>query len=69
LSDDFREGWRKLQNEKLHNLFSSPNIIRMKLRKVRLVRHVASMRRLGDVYNILVGKLEGNGPLERPKHR
>jgi hypothetical protein len=37
-------GWRKLHNEELHNLYSSPNIIRiMKSRRMRLARHVARM--------------------------
>jgi hypothetical protein len=35
-------GWRKLHNEELHNLYSSPNIIRIiKLRRMRWVGHVA----------------------------
>jgi hypothetical protein len=35
-------GWRELRNEELHNLYSSPNIIRMiKLRRVRWAGHVA----------------------------
>jgi hypothetical protein len=34
--DEVIEGWRKLHNEKLHNLYSSPSIIRMiKSRKMR----------------------------------
>jgi hypothetical protein len=34
--------WRKLHNEELHNLYSSPSIIRIiKLRRIRLARHVA----------------------------
>jgi hypothetical protein len=34
--DEVKEGWRKLRNEKLHNLYSSPNIIRMiKSRRMR----------------------------------
>jgi hypothetical protein len=38
--------WRKLHNEELHNLYSSPNIIRMiKLKRMRLPGHVARMGR------------------------
>jgi hypothetical protein len=37
-------GWRKLYNEDLHNLYSSPNIIRMiKSRMMRWAEHVAHM--------------------------
>jgi hypothetical protein len=36
--------WRKLHNEELHNLYSSPNIIRMiKSRRMRWAGHVARM--------------------------
>jgi hypothetical protein len=39
-------GWRKLHNEKLHNLYSSPTTIRMIMpRRMRLVGHVAPMGR------------------------
>jgi hypothetical protein len=42
--DEMLEGWRKLHNEGLHNLYSSPNIIRMiQSRKMRWAGHVASM--------------------------
>jgi hypothetical protein len=37
---------RKLQTEELHNLYSSPNIIRMiKSRRMRLAGHIARMKR------------------------
>jgi hypothetical protein len=39
--------WRKLHNEELHNLYSSPSIIRMiKTRGMRLVGHVARVERI-----------------------
>jgi hypothetical protein len=45
--DEVTEGWRKLHNEELHNLYSSPNIIRMiKSRRIRWAGHVA---RMGDI--------------------
>jgi hypothetical protein len=40
--DEVIEEWRKLHHEELHNLYSSPSIIRMiKSRRSRLTRHVA----------------------------
>jgi hypothetical protein len=40
--------WRKLRNEELHNLYSSPSIIRMiKRRKMRLAGHVVRMGKRG----------------------
>jgi hypothetical protein len=44
--DEVTEGWRKLHNEELHNLYSSPSIIRIiKSRRMRLVGHVAYMEK------------------------
>jgi hypothetical protein len=46
--DEVAGGWRKLHNEELHNLYSSPSIIRMiKSRRMMWARHVARMRRRG----------------------
>jgi hypothetical protein len=43
--DKVAQGWRKLHHEKLHNLYSSPSIIRMiKSRRMRWAVHVARMR-------------------------
>jgi hypothetical protein len=39
---EIREDWRKLQNEELHDLYCSPNIIQViKSRKIEWVEHVA----------------------------
>jgi hypothetical protein len=52
--------WRKLHNEELHNLYSSPSIIRIiKSRRMRLAGHVARMGEMRNAYKILVGKPEG----------
>jgi hypothetical protein len=46
--DEVTGGWRKLHNEKLHNLYSSPGIIRMiNSRRMRWAGHVARMGRRG----------------------
>jgi hypothetical protein len=60
----------KLHNGELHNLFSSPNIIRLnKSRRMRWAEHVAHMEEERKVYKVLVGKPEGKRPLGRPRRR
>jgi hypothetical protein len=50
-------GWRKLHNEKIHNLYSPPSIIRMvKSRRLKWAGQVARMGEKRNSYNILVGK-------------
>jgi hypothetical protein len=52
--------WRKLHNKELHNLYSSPSIIRIiNSRKMRWAGHVARMGEKKNVYRLLVGKPEG----------
>jgi hypothetical protein len=52
-------GWRKLHKEELHNLYSSPSIIRMVMsRRMRWAGHVARMREKRNAYRILVGNPE-----------
>jgi hypothetical protein len=54
----------------LHNLYSSPNIIKeIKSRRMRWAGHVARMGEGRNVYRLLVGKPEGKKPLERPRRR
>jgi hypothetical protein len=62
--------WRRLHNEELYDLYSSPNIIRViKSRRMRWTVHVARNVERKGVYNVLVGKLEGKRPLGRPRRR
>jgi hypothetical protein len=64
-------GWlRKLHNEELHNLYSSPSIIRIiKSRKTGWAGLVARMGEKRNVYTLLVGKSEGKRPLGIPRRR
>jgi hypothetical protein len=61
----------KLHNEELHNLYySSPNIIRMiKSRRMRWAGHVTRTGENWNAERILVGKLEGKGPLGRQRRK
>jgi len=68
--DDVTGEWRKLHNEELNDLYSSPNIVRViKSRRMKWAGHVARMGERRGVYRVLVGKHEGKGPLGRPKRR
>jgi hypothetical protein len=58
--------WRKLHNDELHNLYSSPNIVRViKSRRMRWAGHVTRMGKRRGVYRVLVGRPEGKRPLGR----
>jgi hypothetical protein len=68
--DEMARGRRKLHNEELRILYSSPSIIRMiKGRRMRWAGHVARMEEKRNAYRILVGKPEGKRPLGRPRRR
>jgi hypothetical protein len=69
-SDEVTGGWRGLHNEELHNLYSSPSIIRLsKSRRMIWARHVARIGEKRNTCMILVGTPEGNRPLVRPRSR
>jgi hypothetical protein len=57
--DEMTGEWRKLHNEELHDLYSSPSIIRiMKARRMRWAGHVARMGEGRNAYRLLVGEPE-----------
>ena len=61
---------KRLHNEELNDLYSSPNIVRViKSRRMRWAGHVACMGEERGVYRVLVGKTEGKKPLGRPRRR
>jgi hypothetical protein len=67
--DEVTGDLRKLHNEELHRLYSSPSIIRMiKSRRMIWAGHVA---RIGEktAYEILVAEPEGKRPLGRPRRK
>jgi hypothetical protein len=66
--DGVMAGWRKLHNDELHDLYSSPSLIRIiKLRRLRWAGHVVGMPEERNMYRLLVGKPEGKRPLGRPR--
>jgi hypothetical protein len=68
--DEVTEEWRKLFSEELHNLYSSPNIMRqIKSRRMRWAVHVARMGHDTKVYRVLVGKSEGKRPFGRQRRK
>jgi hypothetical protein len=68
--DEVTGEWMKLHNEELHNLYSSPDIIRqVKSRRMMWAGHAARMGEERKVYKVLVGKHAGKRPLGRPRRR
>jgi hypothetical protein len=67
--DEVTGEWRKLHNEELNDLYSSPNIVRAIKSRLRWAGHVARMSERRGVYSVLVGKPEGKRPLGRAMRR
>jgi hypothetical protein len=66
--DEVTGGWRKLHNEELQSLYSSPHCFRViKSRRMRWARHVVCMGEMRNSYEILAGKPEEKPPLRRPR--
>jgi hypothetical protein len=61
---------RKLHNDELHSLYSSPNIVRViKSGRMRWARYVARVEDGRGVYRVLVGSPKGKRPLGRLRRR
>jgi len=68
--DEVTGEWRRLHNEELKDLYSSPNIVRViRSRRMRWAGHVARLGEERGEYRVLVGKPEGKIPLGRPRRR
>jgi hypothetical protein len=62
--DEVTGEWRKLHNDELHDLYSSPSIIRIiKSRRIKWAGHVARMGEKRNAYILLVERPEGTRPL------
>jgi hypothetical protein len=62
--------WRKLHNDELHDLYSSPNIVRViKSRRIRWAGHVACMGEGRGAYRVLAGRPKDKRPLGRHRCR
>jgi hypothetical protein len=68
--DEVAGRWRKLHNEELSDLYSSPSTIRIiKSKRMRMAGHVARMGEKRNAYRLLMGKPKGKRPLGRPRRR
>jgi hypothetical protein len=63
-------GWRRLHNEEFHNLYASPDIVKVvKSRRMIWVGHVARIAEMRNIYDTLAGKPEGKRLFGRPRRR
>jgi hypothetical protein len=63
------EGWRKLNDDEFHNLYSSTNTCIIRTIKAKRMRGIENVARVGDTCTancVLIGNREGNKPLGRP---
>jgi hypothetical protein len=66
-SEEVAGGWRRLHNEELHNLYASPNFIRViKSKRLIWAVHVARMEEMINAYTLLIGVPEGRIPFRKP---
>jgi hypothetical protein len=68
--DGVMGGWKKMHNDELHNLYSSPSIISMtKSRMMRWAGHVTRLEKKRNACRILVGKPKEKRPLGKQRRR
>jgi hypothetical protein len=67
--DEVTGEWRKLRNEELNNLYSSPSIVRVVKSRMSWAGHVVRMGEERVVHRVLVEKPEEKRPLGRPRRR
>jgi hypothetical protein len=68
--DEVTGEWRRLHDEELYDMYSSPNIILViKSRRMRWMRHVARMGDRRGAYGVLVWRPDGKRPFKRPRRR
>jgi hypothetical protein len=67
--DEVMGGWRKLHNKELHDMYSSPSIIRITELRIWWMGHVAQMGEKRNAYRLVAGKPEGKRPLGRRRCR
>jgi hypothetical protein len=66
--DEVTGEWRKLHNDELRDLYSSPSIITIvKSKRMKWAGHVARMGEKRYAYTLLVGKPEGRKPIGRQR--
>ena len=70
VQEEWEREWTRLHNEKLHNLFHSPNIVReIKAKRLRWAGHLGRMGEGRNVFKILTGEPTGRNPLWRTKSK
>jgi hypothetical protein len=63
MEEEVAEEWRKLQNEELHHLYSSPHIIEITKSRMRWAGDVLQKRKMRSAYRVSVRKPDGPSSL------